>query len=141
MSGAIGSANLHPQAIFDATKKAAVSGNVTTRRFVSLSSDTEVARAGLQSKSYGISPDTVDDGVTTSILVSGPGEVELGNTVTAGQLLMPDANGKAIPYASGGAGTTVYPGAYALAGGVVGDFVPCFVIGQAGAIASIVTGS
>lgn len=127
----IGSAPFGQSSIFD-TKLAATSGNVTKRRFVKLASDTTVTRGTLGAKCLGIAGDTVADGYAVSAIMFGESEIELGGTVAAGGLLMSDASGLGIAYANGGAGTTYYAVAYALAGGDSGEVVRCFVYGYIG---------
>jgi hypothetical protein len=138
MAGATGSAALGPSAHWE-TKRAATSGNVTKRRFVVLTTESTVTRAGLGAKSFGIAGDTLADGVAGSICDRGETEIELGGTVAAGGLLMSDANGKGIAYATGGAGTTVYAAAYADAPGDSSDIVKCYVFGLVGGTYGIVT--
>jgi hypothetical protein len=69
--------------------------------------------------------------------------LELGDTVTRGQYLTADANGKGIP-AVIVAGTPLYVGAYAEESGVVGDHIlvtlmPCVIANDTGIVTANIT--
>lgn len=69
----------------------------------------------------------VDSGGLVDAIKDGIALIELGDTVTRGAWLMPDANGKAIP-AVIVAGTALYVGGQAEVAGVAGDIIAMHVM-------------
>jgi len=119
------------------------SGNISPSRFVALSTaqDFTVLQGTDVLVPFGVSqpgtqeaPGTAaDSGYAATdgkvIKVYGPGEtalLELGGTVTRGDWLKPDANGKGVT-ASIASATVIYYGARALRSGVSGEKVPVYV--------------
>jgi hypothetical protein len=107
------------------------SGNIYPCRFVKISGDNTVAQAGAGEYTAGISQEGTKKpplpGETNTyaaeandlLEVFGPGQetqLELGGTVTAGDMLKPDADGKGVA-----AATTNYYGAIAKTGGASGE--------------------
>ena len=76
-------------------------------------------------------------GLTFDVIKAGIAMLELGDTVTRGAVLIPDAVGRGVPSAVV-AGTEQHVGAIAEVAGVVGDIIPVMVI--AGAVIATDTG-
>lgn len=70
---------------------------------------------------------SVSSGAKVDAIKSGLAFLELGDTVTRGQYLKADANGKGVPVTIV-AGTPVYAGAKAEVSGVAGDIIPVEVL-------------
>jgi hypothetical protein len=119
------------------------SANIAPSRFVKVSGNKQVAHAGNNGEIIGVAQEgsnraPLQDMVSTvyaaetgqSVAVYGPGEmclVEAGGTVSAGQLLKSDADGRAVAIAT--TGTTVQNyGAIALEGGASGEKILCLVV-------------
>ena len=60
------------------------------------------------------------DGQTADVIMSGSGELELGGTVSAGDPITSDANGKGVAGAAGAGNVAI---GYALSAGVAGDII------------------
>ena len=67
------------------------------------------------------------DGERGDIVRDAMPEIEYGGTVTRGDLLTSDAEGRAIAVVDPAAGATVYYGAIAEVSGVLGDICPTFL--------------
>jgi len=120
-------------------------GNIYPSRFVRVDTASEngVLQAGDNTDVIGVShPGTNKPEVSGMIsgtyaaengqpvLVAGVGSVvlvEAGNTVTPGQFLKSDSQGRAVPVATSGTVIQNY-GAVALQGGAVGDKIKCLVL-------------
>lgn len=117
----------HPNSIFKSYKAEAA---VTANRIVKFgTADNQVVQAAaVGDKSIGVTTalDT-DIGDQCDVVKVGPAEVRLGGTVTRGDRLTSDANGKAVA-AAPGAGTNNYIVAIADASGVLDDIIPCTVL-------------
>jgi hypothetical protein len=115
------------------------SGNIAPMRFVAMVSGTDykVFQSTASDNPLGISQmalQTYDSSYAAtdghSIRVYGPGEVgllELGGTVSAGDYVAPDANGKGVA-ASLTATARDDIGGFALRSGLSGEFVPVQVV-------------
>ncbi len=119
------------------------SANISPSRFVTISGTKTVAQAGDNQEILGVAQEgsnkaPLQDMVSTvyaaetgqSLMVYGPGElclVEAGGTITAGNLLKADSQGRAVAIAT--TGTTIQNyGAVALEGGASGDKILCLVL-------------
>lgn len=128
-------------------------GTVNPRRFVKMGAADGYAiqATGSAATIIGISEQVL--GASTSnlaaaedtfdVIKNDQAYLELGDTVTRGQYLTADANGKGIP-AVIVAGTPLYVGAYAEESGVVGDHIlvtlmPCVIANDTGIVTSNVT--
>ncbi len=128
-------------------------GSVNSRRFIKMgAADGQAIQAtGSAATIIGISEQVVGAS-TSNVAVAGDtfdvvkgdqAYLELGDTVTRGQYLTADANGKGIP-AVIVAGTPLYVGAYAEESGVVGDqilvtLMPVVIANDTGIVTAIVT--
>lgn len=107
-------------------------GTINPRRFIKMgASDGAAIQAtgsaatliGISEQVLGASTDnTCASGGTFDVIKGDQALLELGDTVTRGQYLTADANGKGIP-AVIVAGTPLYVGAYAEESGVAGDHI------------------
>lgn len=103
-------------------------GNINPARFVKMSGDFSVAQAGASDSPVGVSFDIARNATATLAAVSGEGIgvytegaecwLQAGDTVTAGQLLIPDASGQGVPVSG-----YVSLGAIALEGGASGELI------------------
>ncbi|MEI9885917.1 MAG: hypothetical protein WDN08_05335 [Rhizomicrobium sp.] len=111
------------------TRTFVASGAIGGRRFAKYGADdTLMAKATAAADLIMGVTERIDaaDGERVDVVLSGPAEVVLGDTVTRGQYLTADADGAAVPCAPG-AGTKAQYGAKALQSGVVGDFIEVMV--------------
>lgn len=84
---------------------------------VKVDSNGKAALAGAGENAVGILQDVPSQGQAATVMVLGTSKVIYGATVTAGQKLMVDTNGKAVPYAAPGAGVTNHVIGIALSSG------------------------
>ncbi|HOV61674.1 MAG TPA: DUF2190 family protein [Candidatus Hydrogenedentes bacterium] len=119
------------------------SANISPSRFVTLSGAKTVAQAGDNGEIIGVAQEgsnkaPLQDMVSTvyaaetgqSLEVYSAGEVclvEAGGTITAGNLLKSDSQGRAVAIATSGTTIQNY-GAVALEGGATGEKILCLVV-------------
>lgn len=84
--------------------------------------DASAAILGISTENIAIA-----SGQTFDVIKAGIAELELGGTVTRGDILIPDANGKGVA-AVVVAGTEQHVGAIAEVSGVAGDIIPVLVL-------------
>lgn len=128
-------------------------GTVNPRRFIKMGASDGVAIQATSSAAtiIGISEQVVGpstnnvaaSGGTFDVIKGDQALLELGDTVTRGQYLTADANGKGIP-AVIVAGTPLYVGAYAEESGVAGDYIlvtlmPCVIANDTGIVTANIT--
>lgn len=128
-------------------------GTVNPRRFIKMgaadgyaiqATGSAATLIGISEQVLGPSTNNVAAAEDTFDVIKGDqAYLELGDTVTRGQYLTADANGKGIP-AVIVAGTPLYVGAYAEESGVVGDhilvtLVPCVIANDTGIVTANVT--
>lgn len=70
---------------------------------------------------------TINPGDFAEVMVSGITNIVLGNTVTRGQEVTSDANGKGVPVTTYPANTGIWSGGVALKSGVAGDIITMLI--------------